>query len=244
MSKWNEENRIWEADHGWLSDDEIAKCARADENEPLQSAVPTRMISNGEYMPEPQSKKQQHVEARLKELADSASKKLGMDRRRFLRSTGGMAASFLAMNEVFGHFFDVSPIEMFEPEAYAQANTPRDLFVFDDQLHIVRGSLPNRGGGLRALSQGPSSSGYPRNPNNPRNLPDERGDTWGVWNPALVGLPNTAATFQITQFIKDIYLDSQVTVGLLSNVPASGSRFRGKVHARRATLPKQSAVKC
>jgi predicted TIM-barrel fold metal-dependent hydrolase len=221
MSKWNEENRIWEADHGWLSDDEISKCARADENEPLQSAVPTRMISNGEYMPEPQSKKQQHVEARLKELADSASKKLGMDRRRFLRSTGGMAASFLAMNEVFGHFFDVHPIEMFEPEAYAQANTPRDLFVFDDQLHIVRGSLPNRGGGLRALSQGPSSPGYPRNPNNPRNLPDERGDTWGVWNPALVGLPNTAATFQITQFIKDIYLDSQVTVGLLSNVPAS-----------------------
>ena len=220
-SKWNEENRIWEADHGWLTDDEIAKCARADENEPLKSPIPTRMISNGEYMPEPQSKKQQHVEARLTELADAASKKLGMDRRRFLRTTGGMAASFIAMNEVFGHFFDVHPIEMFESEAYAQATTPRDLFVFDDQLHIVRGSQGNRGGGLRALAQGPSSTGYRSNPNNPRNLPDENGDPWGVWNPALVGLPNTAATFQITQFIKDIYLDSQVTIGLLSNVPAS-----------------------
>jgi len=221
MSKWNEENRIWEADHGWLNDDEIAQCARADENEPLKSPVPTRMISNGEYMPEPQSKKQQQVEARLTELADAASKKLGMDRRRFLRTTGGMAASFIAMNEVFGHFFDVHPIEMFEPAAYAQATTPRDLFVFDDQLHIVRGSQGNRGGGLRALAQGPSSPGYRSNPNNPRNLPDENGNPWGVWNPALVGLPNTAATFQITQFIKDIYLDSQVTVGLLSNVPAS-----------------------
>jgi len=223
MSKnnWNEENRIWEADHGWLSEDELAQCARADENEPLASPVPTRMISNGEYMPEPQSEKQQHVEARLKELADHASKKLGMDRRRFLRTTGGMAASFIAMNEVFGHFFDVHPIEMFEPAAYAQATTPRDLFVFDDQLHIVRGSQGNRGGGLRALAQGPSSPGYRNNPNNPRGLPDENGNPWGVWNPALVGLPNTAATFQITQFIKDIYLDSQVTVGLLSNVPAS-----------------------
>jgi len=151
-NKWNEENRIWEADHGWLSDDEMAQCARADENEPFKSPVPTRMVSNGEYVPEPQSKKQQHVEARLKELADAASKKLGMDRRRFLRTTGGMAASFIAMNEVFGHFFDVHPIEMFEPAAYAQANTPRDLFVFDDQLHIVRGSQGNRGGGLRALA--------------------------------------------------------------------------------------------
>jgi hypothetical protein len=132
-----------------------------------------------------------------------------------------MAASFIAMNEVFGHFFDVHPIEMFEPAAYAQATTPRDMFVFDDQLHIVRGSQGNRGGGLRALAQGPSSPGYRSNPNNPRNLPDENGSPWGVWNPALVGLPNTAATFQITQFIKDIYLDSQVTVGLLSNVPAS-----------------------
>ena len=65
MSNWNEENRIWEADHGWLNDDEIAQCARADENEPLKSPVPTRMISNGEYMPAPQSKKQQQVETRL-----------------------------------------------------------------------------------------------------------------------------------------------------------------------------------
>ena len=56
------------------------------------------------------------------------------------------------MNEVFGHFFDVHPIEMFEPAAYAQATTPRELFVFDDQLHIVRGSQGNRGGGLRALA--------------------------------------------------------------------------------------------
>jgi predicted TIM-barrel fold metal-dependent hydrolase len=56
---------------------------------------------------------------------------------------------------------------------------------------------------------------------NPRNLPDERGDLWGVWNPALVGLPNRPENFLITQFIKDVYLDSQVNVALLSNVTAS-----------------------
>jgi hypothetical protein len=178
------------------------------------------MISNGEYMPAPQTIRQKQVEERIKTLSETASKKLGMDRRRFLASTGGMAAAFLAMNEVFGRFFNVDPIEMFEPEAYAQGGTPRDLFVFDDQLHMVRGSQGAAGMGLRALAQGPSS-GAGRNAMNPRNVPDERGDVWGVWNPALVGMPNKPENFLITQFIKDVYLDSQVNVALLSNVTAS-----------------------
>jgi hypothetical protein len=133
-----------------------------------------------------------------------------------------MVAAFVAMNEVFGPFFDVDPIEMFEPVAYAQSGTPRDVFVFDDQLHMVRGSNRAGGAGLRAVAQGPSSAPtFRQNPNNPKGLPDERGEVWGVWNPALVGLPITPANAQIVQFIKDVYLDSQVTIGLLSNVTAS-----------------------
>jgi len=178
------------------------------------------MISNGEYMPVPQTDKQTRVEARIQELSEQASKKLGVDRRQFLKSSGGMAAALLAMNEVFGRFFDVDPIEMFEPAAYAQAGTPRDLFVFDDQLHFVRGTRGAVGMGLRSLSQGPSSGGK-GNQLNPKNVRDERGDVWGVWNPALVGLPNTPDNFLLVQFMKDVYLDSQVTVGLLSNVTAS-----------------------
>ena len=219
-NKWNEAGRSWEPDHTWLDDEQQAKCTRAHEADILHSPVPTRMISNGEYMPAPQSRKQKHVEARIQELSEAASKKLGIDRRRFLKSSGGMAAAFLAMNEVFGHFFNVDPIEMFEPEAYAQSATPSDLFVFDDQLHMVRGSRASAGMGLRALAQGPSS-GAARNANNPSNVPDERGDVWGVWNPALVGLPNKPENFTIVQFIKDVYLDSQVNVALLSNVTAS-----------------------
>src|SRR5215831_19010111 len=218
--EWNEAGRIWEDDHAWLDDRQRSECERAYESAIFPSPVPTRMISNGEYMPAPQTQKQKQVEARVKELSETASRKLGMDRRRFLASTGGMAAAFLAMNEVFGRFFNVDPIEMFEPEAYAQTGTPKDLFVFDDQLHLVRGSQGSAGMALRALSQGPTS-GRPNNPNNPRNLPDEHGDPWGVWNPALVGLPNKQENFLITQFIKDVYLDSQVNIALLSNVTAS-----------------------
>src|SRR2546426_10490094 len=124
----------------WLSDEQLAKCAPA-ETEEFQSPVPTRMVSNGEYMPILQTEKQKRGEARIEELADSAAKKLGVSRRKFLVSTGGMAAAFLAMNEVFGRFFNVRPIGMFEPAAYAAKGVPKNLFVFDDQTHMVRSSM-------------------------------------------------------------------------------------------------------
>jgi len=178
------------------------------------------MVSNGEYMPAPQSERQRSVQARIGELAENASRRLGLSRRRFLAGTGGMAASFLAMNEVFGPFFKVDPIEMLVPEAYAKGSPPQDLFIFDDQLHLVRGSKGNTLRGLRGLAQGPSI-GLPANPFNRAGHVDEHGQTWGVWNPALVGLPYNPENFMLTDFIRQVYLDSNVTVGLLTNVPAS-----------------------
>src|SRR6202030_2626245 len=97
----------------WLSDEQLGRCAPA-ETEPFQSPVPTRMISNGEYMPHPQTRQQQHVEYRIKELADAAAKKLGVSRRQFLEGTPGLAASFIAINEAYGKpFFKVTPIETY-----------------------------------------------------------------------------------------------------------------------------------
>ena len=174
IDKWNESGRDWEEDHGLLDVEQVAKCSRADVAEPFRSPIPTRMISNGEYMPVPQTEKQKRVEARIEELSTEASKKLGVDRRQFLRSSGGMAAAMLAMNEVFGRFFDVSAIELFEPAAYAAASAPQDVFVFDDQLHFVRGSRPSPAG-LRAIAQGPSSAPTVKsNPFNPKGRADER----------------------------------------------------------------------
>src|SRR3989440_6516883 len=139
----------------WLSDAQLTKCTPADEAEGFDSPIPTQMVSNGEYMPYPQTDKQRQVEARIKELADSASKKLGISRRKFLAGTGGMAAALLAMNEVFGRFFDVSPVEMFESAAYAASGVPLNLFVFDDQTHLVRSRQRNdTRQGLRGIAQG------------------------------------------------------------------------------------------
>src|SRR2546425_4277658 len=228
MKNWNEIGRVWEEDHGLLDEAQVAKCERADVAELLQAPIPTRMISNGEYMPVPQTEQQKRVEARVETLADEASKRLGISRRKFLHSSGGMAATLLAMNEVFGRFFNVSLIEMFEPAAYAAAAPPKDLFVFDDQLHFVRGSKPSPAG-LRAIAQGPSSAPTVKsNPFNPRGQLDELGQAWSVWNPALVGLPIDPGYAHITRFIKDVYLDSQVTIGLLSNVTASSVQIEGE----------------
>jgi len=207
----------------WLSDEQLARCAPA-ETEPFCSPVPTRMVSNGEYMPCPQTEKQKRVEARIKELADSASKKLGMSRRKFLAGTGGLAAAFLAMNEVFGRIFNVSPIEMFEPAAYAATGTPSNLFVFDDQTHLVRSSqnFPNA---LRAIAQGPGSAsaaaGFTTNPFNGTGGNaagvDELGNAWTPWNPLLDQIPNVGAEFHLVKYIQRFFFESQVAVTVLSN---------------------------
>ncbi len=203
-------------DDSWFSKEQLARVAPADEAESFRSPIPTQMVSNGEYMPCPQTDKQQRVEARIKELTHSVSRDLGISRRQFLAGTGGMAAAFLAMNEVFGEeFFKVRREEMYEPAAFAENGVPSDVFVFDDQLHTVRSSRLNTGQGLRAIAQG-LPSGL-----NPNGLPDELGGVNTPWNPALVGLPNVPENFFLVQFIKDVYLDSQVTIGVMSNNTSS-----------------------
>ncbi len=221
-------------DDSWFSEEQLAKVTPADEADVFPSPIPTQMVSNGEYMPHQQTEKQQRVEARIKELADSASRDLGISRRKFLASTGGMAAAFLAMNEVFGRFFNVSPIEIFEPAAYAAAAAPPNLFVLDTQLHTIRSSRNFNNLTLRAIAQGVHSS------LNPMDLPDELGGVNTPWNPALVGLPNVSEQFYLVQFMKDVYLDSQVTVGIMSNNTSAGIPDIGGTRPPRNPIESES----
>ena len=79
----------------------------------ISSAVPlpTRLVSNEEFPPIPQTPAQRRVEERILGEAARLAPRLGLSRREFLSRSGGMAASLLAMNAVFGHFFDVLPVE-------------------------------------------------------------------------------------------------------------------------------------
>src|SRR4029077_13147880 len=75
------------------------------------------------------------VERRLLDMADANAKKLGLDRRQFLRTACGMATAFAAMNTVFGDYFQVEAAEMMEPGSAAESK--RDYFIFDVQTHHV-----------------------------------------------------------------------------------------------------------
>ncbi len=231
---WSSTNRPPDSreEDSWLSDEQMRRVAPA-ENAPFQSPVPTRMVSNGEYMPHPQTEDQKHVEYRIKELADEAAKRLGQTRRQFLMGTGGLAAAFIAMNEVHGNTFTVKPVEMYEPAAFAENGLPRDLFVFDDQTHIVRTSN-NAPNALRAVAQGPgpasAAAGFNSNPFNGTGGnafgPDEFGNPWPDWDPAELfaafppnpGPPTTVAgQFHLGEYISRMYLQSQVSVSVISN---------------------------
>src|SRR5262245_60861913 len=100
------------------------------------SPIPTQIASNEEFIPPPQLPEQKAVEERLRDLSARNARALGMDRRQFLRTKAGLAAALLAMNDVFGNFFDVSTAEAKEPEAFEE-KWPKDQFVFDVQTHHV-----------------------------------------------------------------------------------------------------------
>ena len=219
-----------------MSAEDYAKCRPVSQIDELEAAVPTHLTSNGEYLPpEFQTPEQKQVEQRIIDLTDTASRKLNVSRRQFLATSGGMAASFIAMNEVhrasaFGDtFFSVGKEGVYDHEAYVSDGPPADMFVFDDQLHIVRGQggMGHIGTLLRAFAQGETArtpnSPFPVNPLNPEGLPDEHGNPWGNFNPLLINEKNWDDTeYWLTDFIKMVYFESQTTVGVISNV-ASGT---------------------
>src|SRR5512147_1918004 len=102
----------------------------------FSTPIPTRIVSNEEFTPIGQTADQVRVEQVAAELVERTAARRGLTRRDFLKTTGGMAGALLAMNAVFGRFFDVGEVESFEPAAFAeQRGVP--YFIFDVQTHYV-----------------------------------------------------------------------------------------------------------
>src|SRR5262249_34730894 len=122
----------------WLSEREQRLVAGAEEAS-AATPIPTQIVSNGEYLPPPQSATQKRVEERINELADVNGKRLGLSRRQFMRTSCGMAAAFLAMNEIYGPVFQVEAAESHDPELMlARAQSLAGQFIFDVQTHFMR----------------------------------------------------------------------------------------------------------
>src|SRR6266446_5667875 len=184
----------------YLSDEELTRTAPA-EVASFASPVPTQIVSNGEFIPLPQTRDQQRVEARIKELADGLGPRHGMDRRQFLASSTGMAAAFLAMNEVFGPLFDVSAAEAQTPGvANQRAGALSKQFIIDAQTHFVRDDFNQAG--LLDLAKYAKQN----------------------WNPSLWG-ENTLARYKFENYLKEIFVDSDTKVALLSGAPFDDSTW-------------------
>ena len=79
----------------------------------FRSAIPTQIVSNEEFAPFGQTAEQARVEQIATTKIDQSAARRGLTRRDLLKTTGGIAGSLLAMNSVFGRFFDIGAIELF-----------------------------------------------------------------------------------------------------------------------------------
>ena len=184
--------------YSWFTEEDEGKVQPAAEKE-WGSPIPCRQVSTGEFMPLPQTPKQKEYEARTKALADELAKKHGLDRRQFLRTASGFAAAFVTMNEVYGNIFTVNPAEAADPEvAKARQVALKNQFIFDDQTHHVSDNYQWEGVlFLRDFAAG----------NNPMKKP---------LNPALIGKAPKMSDYKFEAYLKDMFLDSDTTVSLLS----------------------------
>ena len=185
-----------------LLDPEELKRLLPAETHSFPGPIPTQIVSTDEFMPVPQTRKQREVEDRLKSLGSDLAKKHGMTRRRFLQSTSGMAAAFLAMNEVYGALYDVSRAEAQTPDmAKERAAALSKQFVMDCHTHFLRDDTRIMGFVRQREAVGKAG-----------------------WNPALAGKPQTIEELKFPNYFKEIFLDSDTKVALISGSPSDISQ--------------------
>jgi predicted TIM-barrel fold metal-dependent hydrolase len=170
--------------------------------------IPTQIVSNEEFPPLPQTRDQAWVEQLSADLSGRAAKRLGMTRRNFLKTSGSMAAAFLAMNSVLGRFFDVIETELFEPAAFAeQQGAP--FFIFDVQTHYVSAAYDptDKESRRKGAVTRDALLGLRR-----------RARESGL-NPQLTGDRGTLDDLSWQNFVKEVFLDSETSIGLISTPP-------------------------
>lgn len=184
-----------------LTDEEISRLQPA-ELCPHRTPVPTQMVSSDEYYPSPQNSRQREVEARLLSMADDLGGKHGLNRRRFFQTASGMAAAFVAMNEVYGTLFGVDKAEAASLDvAEARAAGLRKQFIMDMHTHFLRDDidLTSTNERFTAMRAAVGKAG---------------------WNKQVGEKEQTPADLKFENFRKEIFFDSDTKIALISSAPA------------------------
>jgi len=142
-------------------------------------------------------------------------KRLGLSRRQFMRTSCGMAAAFLAMNDIYGNVFQVAPAEAREPElmlaraqslAASSSSTSRPILCATTSNH------------KELLGLGEFASQH--------------------WNPKMKeeGV-SSLARYKFQNYVKEIYYDSDTNLALLSGAPFDDPSLVASVQTSRSSRP-------
>jgi predicted TIM-barrel fold metal-dependent hydrolase len=109
-----------------------------------------------------------------------------------------MAAAFVVMNDVYGRLFDASRAEAADKDMAAErAKALKDQFIMDCHTHFLRDDTRIKTFVLQRQAVGKAG-----------------------WNPALVGTEQTIEDLKFANYYKEVFLDSDTKVALLSGAPS------------------------
>lgn len=167
-----------------------------DRKKGVESAMPTQVVSNEEFIPRPQNKLQKQVEYLIGKMSEEKSKKLGLDRRAFMASSMGMATCFLAQNMVYGpqSCFAVDEVETLEKGAYEDKYPKSEYFIIDVQAHFTNGIAI----GFRNM-EFVKNMGF--------NLKDDKD------------------AYSFPNFVKEMFFDSETAMLVISGVPGKEVQY-------------------
>lgn len=175
--------------------------------------LPIKMdsTSNGEFVPIQLEAPQNLANQLARQKITSEAKKLNQNRRHFLKSTCGAAATLLAFNSAFaqhgltGGFYQLSADSAKEPDL-ADLDITGQEFIFDIQGHFVN----PRGDWLKKLPESARPlSGMPKAQCQLAQQPGNR---------------SYLNCLGPDEFIKDVFMDSDTDMMVLSFVPSAADR--------------------
>lgn len=179
-------------------------------NDPHGLRLPVKLdsTSNGEFEPVPLEPQHRYANRLALDNATANAKRLGLSRRDFLVSASGAATTLLAMNAAYaavgntGGFFQLSADTALDADAAAEALAGNE-FIFDVQGHFVNPT----GAWTCRLPEGARPFG-----------------SFSVQGCAAAELPGPLDRLQCfgpDAFIRDVFLDSDTSLVVLSFVPST-----------------------
>jgi predicted TIM-barrel fold metal-dependent hydrolase len=170
----------------------------AERDDEVTVPFPTSPVSNMEWCPRPATRQQRLAAKLIAEECVTRAKRHGMTRAQFLRTAAATTTAFMVFNKVYGlpqtGEAAAMPVskEQCDDLDAARELLDRDLFVMDVQQHHVDLNLPNAAAFCFLRFRDKDVAG-----GCPQNL--------GQMN-----------------FVKEVFIDSETDVGVISGLPYSG----------------------